>query len=399
MKALKTLLGLAVLPFLFGFTNIAHRGDNELGKFSEHSFQAYDRAIALDTNYIEMDIHKTADGVLVVSHDNNMGRVFGVNLNITDSKYNVLSKYRDSAGEPLHPLKEVFERYRTNPNIKFMLETKNETAPTGMEQQLVDLINNYGLQNRVLFESFSKPSLKLLSQIAPNIPRTMLGHDYKDVGDNQYFASSSYSLTAANYLKSHGKKYLIWGIDNEQAMRKLAQSGDIDGIITNFPGRLSEVLGVRDYSPQSLQGKIFVNYKPNSLVNVWNGYGKNATFSGQRLKNGSIHTVSQVAIENGKSWYNLENNKWIDGQYVIFYPKSNLTDRAPIQRTGIIKIKYRPGYGVNMWNNPNGTHFSGQRLKHGTSWKYFATVKNNGRTFYNLGGNQWVDGRYTVIVR
>lgn len=170
MKFFKFVLGAAVLPFLFGFTNIAHRGDNEGGKYAEHSFQAYDRAVAEKADYIEMDIHRTKDGVLVVSHDNNIKRNFGANLNITSSRYADLLKYRNKSGEPIHTLKEVFDRYKNNPNIKFMIETKNETSPTGMEQQLVNLINSYGLQNRVLFESFSEPSLKVLSQIAPNIP-------------------------------------------------------------------------------------------------------------------------------------------------------------------------------------------------------------------------------------
>lgn len=98
MKFPKVILGVAALPFLFGFTNIAHRGDNEAGKYAEHSFQAYDRAVAQRANYIEMDIHRTADGVLVVSHDNNLKNNFGANVNITSSKYRDLLKYRNKSG-------------------------------------------------------------------------------------------------------------------------------------------------------------------------------------------------------------------------------------------------------------------------------------------------------------
>ncbi|WP_297815353.1 glycerophosphodiester phosphodiesterase [uncultured Lactobacillus sp.] len=399
MKFPKILLGAATLPFLFGFTNIAHRGDNEAGQYSEHSFQAYDRAIAQRADYIEMDIHRTADGVLVVSHDNNMSKIFGANINITESKYADLVKYHNHAGEPIHTLKEVFDRYKNNPNVKFMIETKNETSPTGMEQQLVNLINSYGLQNRVLFESFSEPSLKVLSQIAPNIPRTLLGRNYRDIGNNQYFASYYYNPTISEYLKAHGKKYLVWGADSEEAMRKLVEQGNIEGIITNFPGRLSQVLGVTSYPAQDIQGKIIIKYRKNGAVNVWNGYGKSAKFSGQRVKDGTEHAVSQVAIQNGKTWYNLGNNHWIDGQYVAFYASANKAGQAPVQRKGVLKIKYRPGYSVNMWNNPNGTHFSGRRLKHGTSWKYYATAQSNGHTFYNLGANQWVDGHYVTVIR
>lgn len=44
MKLKKLLLLFIALPFLYGFSNIAHRGDNELGKYAEHSFLAYDHA-------------------------------------------------------------------------------------------------------------------------------------------------------------------------------------------------------------------------------------------------------------------------------------------------------------------------------------------------------------------
>lgn len=399
MKFFKFVLGAAVLPFLFGFTNIAHRGDNEGGKYAEHSFQAYDRAVAEKADYLELDVHKTSDNVLVVSHDNNLGRLFGVDLDINKTPYAKLTQYRNQAGEPIHTLAEVFNRYRNDPNIKFMIETKNVGSATGMENELVNLIRQSGMSNRVLFESFSKPSLNVLSQLAPDIPRTQLGGNYQVIGNNQYYANGHFDADASTYLKRQGKKYVLWGIDDARKMRQLVNAGQIDGIITNYPGTLSKVLGVTSYPAQDIQGKIIIKYRKNGAVNVWNGYGSSAKFSGQRVKDASQHAVSQVAIQNGKTWYNLGNNQWVDGQYVAFYPNSNNAVKAPIQKNGVIRIKYRPGYSVNMWNNPNGTHFSGRRLKHGTSWKYFATAQSNGHTFYNLGANQWVDGRYAVIIR
>lgn len=44
MKLKKLLLLFIALPFLYGFSNIAHSSDNELGKYAEHSFLAYDYA-------------------------------------------------------------------------------------------------------------------------------------------------------------------------------------------------------------------------------------------------------------------------------------------------------------------------------------------------------------------
>ena len=67
--------------------NIAHRGDNERGKYAEHSFAAYDRAVCAQVDYLELDLQESADHVLVVSHDNNLSRVFGVDQSIEKNTF------------------------------------------------------------------------------------------------------------------------------------------------------------------------------------------------------------------------------------------------------------------------------------------------------------------------
>lgn len=204
-RKIVAILSLSLLLFCCGFTNIAHRGDNENGKYAEHSWLAYDRALAEGSNYLELDLQKTADGVLVVSHDDNLSRVFGINLNIGKSNYQQLTKYNNQSAEPIHTLQQIFARYQKNPHIKFMLETKNEGSATGMEKELVDLVNHYHLQKRILFESFSLPSLKVLSKLAPNIPRTQLAGNYQTIGKNQVYANGFFSAKTAAYLQQRKK--------------------------------------------------------------------------------------------------------------------------------------------------------------------------------------------------
>jgi glycerophosphoryl diester phosphodiesterase len=52
--------------------NIGHRGAS--GTRPEHTFAAYDRALALGADYIEQDLQVTSDGVLVVLHDGTLNR-------------------------------------------------------------------------------------------------------------------------------------------------------------------------------------------------------------------------------------------------------------------------------------------------------------------------------------
>ncbi|BDR59719.1 immunoglobulin-like domain-containing protein [Xylocopilactobacillus apicola] len=62
-------------------------------------------------------------------------------------------------------------------------------------------------------------------------------------------------------------------------------------------------------------------------------------------------------------------------------------------------INYVPGYGVNVYNAPNGT-FTGQRLQHGTSWKTFhqaVSNKDSKDVWYEVGKNQWVKAEYVSM--
>lgn len=78
-----------------------------------------------------------------------------------------------------------------------------------------------------------------------------------------------------------------------------------------------------------------------------------------------------------------------------FGGQANQVDAATAGQ--VITINYVPNYGIAVWNSPNaGKAATGQVLKHGTAWKVTGTKTVNGKTWYNLGGAQWIDGSYTV---
>lgn len=386
MRYQKFLLLLPALPFVFGFTNIAHRGDNELGNYAEHSYEAYDRADAEQANYIELDVWRTSDGVLVVNHDQNLASQFGASVDIPTTPYRQLLQYHNAAGEPVHTLSEVLDRYQADPTLNFMIEPKDPQALPG----IIQLVNQKGLGKRALLESTSQEVLQQAQSMAPSIARALLGGDYTQSGNNQYYANNRYDQQASSYLKQHGQKYLLWGVNDAAAMKQIVDSGNVDGLITDFPGRLSQILGIKNYPAKKINGSIVVKYKNNWSVNVWTGYGKNRHFSGQRVKNGSRHAVYEVAIENGQTWYNIGGNHWLPGQYVASYPVkqagSSTNNQLPDAHRGVLTL----ARAAELYSDPGLQNSLNRTLSEGTSWRFFATVKRNGKTAYNLGGNQWI---------
>lgn len=125
----------------------------------------------------------------------------------------------------------------------------------------------------------------------------------------------------------------------------------------------------KDYSPASF-AKFDQAFKVAMVVNS----NKNAT---QQQLDAQTNLLSQA----------LEQLKYV----------------APSTVTGVAKVTYVKGYGIQVWDsyqhgkivtNANGT---AKKLPHGTRWKVFATVKSNGHNWYNLGGDQWVDGNFVVV--
>ncbi|BDR59212.1 hypothetical protein XA3_16530 [Xylocopilactobacillus apicola] len=131
-----------------------------------------------------------------------------------------------------------------------------------------------------------------------------------------------------------------------------------------------------------------INYQPGYGVNVWNAPG--GTFTGQRLQHNTSWKVFQMATNaEGKFFYSVGKDQWVDGQYFSFGVGNGMEELD-----GIVTIKYIPGYGVNLWKGPNATSgcYESRSLKDGSEWKTFG--KQNG--FYKIGENQWVQGDYVI---
>lgn len=132
-----------------------------------------------------------------------------------------------------------------------------------------------------------------------------------------------------------------------------------------------------------------VNYIPGYGIAIWSKPGEKTT--GQYLQNATVHRVNGQIEVNGKLWYRLDRNQWIDAQYVI---DNNTTSIDKI--SGSLTINYRDDQAVTVWNAPGGQP-TGRYLSNKTSWKYFDTKYDYGETWYNLGSNQWVSGQFVTI--
>lgn len=140
----------------------SHRGDPY--NAPEHSFKGYDSAIQQGTEFIEQDVWLSKDGSLFVSHDNNLFRTTGFNINITDSTTEQLSKVRLRNGEQLHSLEAVFSRYGRK--IHYVIEAKNDSTQNDLATQhtMLSVIEQYDMKDNVIIQDTRIDGLSYIHQ-------------------------------------------------------------------------------------------------------------------------------------------------------------------------------------------------------------------------------------------
>jgi len=270
--------------------NIGHRGAS--GYAPEHTFASYDLALQLGADYTEQDLQMTKDGVLVVMHDETLDRTaeappgvpkrfcsgLVINRTLEQIKMCDVGSWFNEAypryarpeyvGLKVPTLEEVFQRY--GKGVNYYIETKNPEAAPGMEEELLRLMDEYGLmepaaQNwQVLIQSFSAASLQKLHALEPALSLIQLYSSTETSGTIQaqldlsrtYAVGIGPSMTdvdAALVEAAHARCLDVhpYTVNETKDMRSLIALG-VDGMFTNFPDRLDKVLGT--YAAPGLTG-------------------------------------------------------------------------------------------------------------------------------------------------
>lgn len=173
------------------FVLIAHRGASVIAP--EHTLASYQMAIDMDADFIEIDLQMTRDGVLIAFHDDTVDRTTNGSGEVTEmdladlkgldagSWFNAEKPDRakdEYAGIGVPTLEEVFTAFGDRTN--YYIETKQPDKNDGMEEELLELLDQYGLleaslpKGKVIIQSFSTDSLKTIHELDDDIPLIQL---------------------------------------------------------------------------------------------------------------------------------------------------------------------------------------------------------------------------------
>lgn len=229
---------------------VAHRGGAGLGM--ENSLSCIEKGIAAGADMIEIDIHLTADGRIVVCHDrtinrttNGKGRI--AKMTLTEiQQFRLLDKGRKPSNETLPTLEQVLELCKGR--CRMLIEIKKRKGLyEGIEVLADSLVKQYGMQDQVVFQSFNDEVLFKLHEIDPTLRLEKLlfyksgGHVFDGVfasySAEKYDFIASFNIckffvTKRFIRKMHeaGKEVKVWTVNKPK--KTLA---GVDGIITNRP--------------------------------------------------------------------------------------------------------------------------------------------------------------------
>ena len=249
---------------------IAHRGGK--GLWPENSLFAFERASALGVDMLEMDLHLSSDGELVVIHDRTLERTTdgeGPVAALSLTQLQALDAgYRWSAdGGQSYPYRgqgiripsfaEVLEGFPDTPKV---IEIK--VADVGMEALLCDALEAHQQRDRVIVGSFYDRSLQLFREQCPGVAtsagpgsvRLLVALNWLGLGS---LLSPSYQalqipeqhdgllIASPRMLKTAAQRGLnvqLWTINEQPDMHRLLDLG-AHALITDYPDRALQVLG------------------------------------------------------------------------------------------------------------------------------------------------------------
>lgn len=240
---------------------VAHRGFSLDGL--ENSIKAFKDAQSLGIEYLETDINTTADGVTIVFHDCSLDRTTDMVGVIAELPYSEVSRARIGGREPIATLREFLLAL---PEARFNIDVKD----AGSENSLVDLIEEFGLHDRVCVASFSdKRRRRVLARLSKPVasspgkwmliryflflrflPVFMVRKVIEDIDVLQipltFKGLTLVTRRSVAHAHKLGLKVQIWTINDAPQMHKLFDLG-VDGIMTDRSDILAAVMRERGY--------------------------------------------------------------------------------------------------------------------------------------------------------
>ena len=241
---------------------IAHRGASLT--HPENTLEAFEAAVQAGADMIELDVRLTKDGVAVVSHDLDVsnttdGEGLVCELTLAELKRFDASRGRSRGGPSEWPRTEIptlaaalallAGRVRVDIEIKNLPdETDFDSPDESVAVEVVKLLDQLAVRDRVLVTSFNWLSIERVRELAPDVETGFVTNPaidpkaalvYARGAGHAYVLPHSYALVDAGapfVAEAHadGIRVGTWTVDDARDIAQLFDWG-VDAVVTNDP--------------------------------------------------------------------------------------------------------------------------------------------------------------------
>lgn len=238
---------------------IAHRGGAKLAP--ENTLAAFRQALSLGVDMIEIDVVLSKDSAIIVIHDDRIDRTTNGKGIVKEMMLEELKKYDAGSwfddkfkGESIPTLEEVFATINGRAILLIEIKGGDEKYP-GLERKIVQTIHKYQANHWVIVQSFNEKSVLRVKEMDSSIPTYyLLGGNFAAFYSNLKTSDASslpydgiavrHSLIDSSQvasIKKVGYDLFVWTVNETEDMQRL-MTLDLDGIITDSPDRLQELI-------------------------------------------------------------------------------------------------------------------------------------------------------------
>ncbi|MCL2101825.1 MAG: hypothetical protein FWH22_08965 [Fibromonadales bacterium] len=352
-----------------------HRG--AYSEMPENTLQAFARAAELGADGVELDIHLTKDGEIVVTHDERIDRLSNGTGWVKDYTLQELKKFNFNKRQISEPkfmeiptLREVLELLKPHKNIVINIEIKNGIVGYYLiEEKAWELVKELEMLERVLFSSFNHFTMQIIKALDPNAKTALLCGGGITITAQECLALGASALN----IDAHGMKQFgvvgeavalgvevnVWGISSAEDLLHANNAGVNSVIVNNIA-----------YTKNVLANAVAAN--SNSLHNgilCWYPFAQNSSVLNLKcneIPNGENDYIIAYEPKEISKYYlqNLYSKLKANGKLLLVFEnpcgiKKMCRETFNIEKMDKKQIKemlFEAGFKKQKWYYPVGDH-------------------------------------------
>lgn len=239
---------------------IAHRGVS--GLYPENTLRAFEEAIKVNAEMVELDVSISKDGIPVVVHDRTVDRTTDFEGDVQSFTLSELKDMEVGAwfaeefrGEPFPTLREALElmKGKIAVNIEIKTEAVQDSWQNGIVDKTLQIVKELDMAGQVIYSSFDYRVMEHLEIIDSSIVKALLYEASQSGELSPSELVQKYRVDAFNCsyrqlsdawiqdLQDHQIPYMVYTVNDEDLMKELIQKG-VSGIFTDYPSRLIQIV-------------------------------------------------------------------------------------------------------------------------------------------------------------